>query len=65
MVMETEKYQKLIGALHLIKDQCEESDICEDCPMRDVDNGCTIGRSIPRNWLIAEEPEIRVNVFRF
>ena len=43
--------QEIINALKLIKDVCEESKECVKCPIRDKDNGCSLG-FFPNDWVL-------------
>jgi hypothetical protein len=63
IVKDKEYYNKLIGALNLIKSECEGrvgDNCCEDCPMGDIYGDCTLYNTYPHTWEVISEPIIRI-----
>lgn len=56
--MHSEK--EILDALNVIKEVCEKSVYCKDCPLRNkeinnVVSGCALFESSPSNWKLSEE----------
>lgn len=58
--MHSEK--EILDALNVIKEVCEKSVYCKDCPLRkEMNNGangsCAMFENSPRNWRFSEKQE--------
>lgn len=49
---------KLIEALDTIRECCEKTAYCKDCPLRDVYDGCAL-KSTPSHWELEEKERPR------
>lgn len=48
--------EEIINALKVIKDECNQTSECDDCPFADKNNNCAFSTEVPPDWEIAELP---------
>lgn len=48
--------EKIIEALHTIKDECKKNTNCSKCPLGTTGGACKIVRNDPEDWEINDIP---------
>lgn len=55
----------LVTALKVIRDECKRHEDCPTCPLRTLDNRCSIVSLLtPEGWEFAEEKFVAPRVFK-
>jgi hypothetical protein len=49
--------EEIIQALEVLKDVCNESDCCPECPLRADSNECYLESHVPYKWPIKDHEE--------